>query len=547
MGLRGTALAAVGLALALPAGAQQWSARLSQPSLDHRNVSVAVSPDGGSYVTGNLEGASDDVFALRFDAGGNLEWQLAFVSPGADVQQAPVALADGGLVVSASLTGAAPTDAIALLALNPDGSARWQTVVDTPDRDALWALARDGTGFAGAGFVGRDMAVGRFDDSGAPSMLSSFAVGTSTSTATALTPTADGGLVVVGMGQAPGRADADGLVMRLDAAGAVTWALAVGRAGPEGATAVIPLGDDFIVAGQSRPVAAGPRDAWIVRITGDGSLAWHVRFAATGDELPFALAAAPDGDVVMIGWTSSFGAVGLAGWCVRVGPDGTVRWQRLTEVSGGGGPLLLTSAVVDGAGFLVAGSINDVTADLFVTTQDQRDIPRAPCLSGRGTDAFVGSPAVVVTPFTPVVTVQLFVSSDPALPMATLAHDLTCNVSCTVPGAVSDVLAGAPPLRVEPGGASLSVERLADATAYHVYADALGSWYAPSAATGTQCLLTSWRDPGDGTVGLDVSLPPGSWTVVTAANACGEGADGARSDGRERTTLGTWERCGAGP
>ena len=546
MNPRGVALAAAGLLLALRCESQQWAARLSDPSLDHRNVRVAAAPGGGTFVTGNTGGASDDVFAIRFDAGGSLDWDLAFVSPGADVQQAPLALEDGGLVVSASMAGLASTDAISLLALNADGSPRWQALVDTPDRDALFALARDGAGFAGAGLVGRDVAVARLDAAGAPWMLRSYAIGTSTSSAAALTATSDGGLVVVGTGQAPGRPDADGIVLRLDGAGDVAWAIAVGRAGPEGATAIVRLGDDFLVAGQGRPVASGPRDAWIVRIAADGSLAWHVRFAATGDEVPFALSLAPDGDVIMTGWSSSFGATGLAYWCVRVGPDGTVRRQRLIEAGPGGPPLLMTGAAASGSGFVLAGSINGTPADLVVTTQDQRDITTAPCLTGRDTDALVGSPSVVVTPFTAAVTTQPFVSSDPAIPTSPLSHVVTCDVSCAMPGEASDVRAGAPPLLVEPGGASLSLELVPAATAYHAYVDRIGSW-APSAGTGTQCLLTSWRDHGDGTIGLDVSLPVQSWIVVTAANACGEGPGGARSDGRERTTLGTWELCGPGP
>lgn len=547
MGRRKVALASLGLVLALPGEAQQWAAWLSVPSLDHRNVGVAVSRDGSAFVTGNTGGASDDVFAVRFDAGGNLEWELAFASPGVDVHQAPLALDDGGLVVSASMAGLAATDAVALLALNADGTRRWQALVDTTDSNGLHALARDGSGFAGAGFVGLDMAVARFDAAGVPSMFRSYAVGTRTSSATALAASADGGLVVVGTGRAPGRADDDGIVMKLDAAGNIAWSIAVGRAGPEVATAVVRLGDDALVAGYGRATAAGPRDAWIVRIAADGSLAWHVRFAATGDEVPWALSPAPDGDVLMTGWSSSFGTPGLAGWCVRVGPDGTVRRQRILEAGFGGPPFLLTGAAAAGNGFVLAGAVNGTTADLLVTTQDQLEVPRSPCVPWRDTDAFIGSPSVVVTPFAPVETAQAFVTSDPGIPTSPLSHVVTCNVSCSLPGEVSDVLAGAPPLLVDPGGASLSVELVAAATAYHVYVDRLGSWYAPSATTGTQCLLTAWRDHGDGTIGLDTVLPVRSWTVVTAANACGEGPAGARSDGRERTSLGSWALCGPGP
>jgi hypothetical protein len=85
------------------------------------------------------------------------------------------------------------------------------------------------------------------------------------------------------------------------------------------------------------------------------------------------------------------------------------------------------------------------------------------------------------------------------------------------------------------------------ALAYNVYADAIGSWYAPGSATGSACGLTGWTDNGDGTVTLDHALPGNSWIVVTASTACAEGPAGCGTAGTERTTLGTWELCGPAP
>jgi hypothetical protein len=114
-------------------------------------------------------------------------------------------------------------------------------------------------------------------------------------------------------------------------------------------------------------------------------------------------------------------------------------------------------------------------------------------------------------------------------------------------GEVSDTRSGEPPLRVAPRGTAVTVEREAPAAAYNVYADRIGSWYAPARATGSLCHVPAWTDNGDGTVTLDYAVPTGSWIVVTASDRCGEGPDGRDSTGRERTTLGTWALCGPAP
>jgi len=127
-----------------------------------------------------------------------------------------------------------------------------------------------------------------------------------------------------------------------------------------------------------------------------------------------------------------------------------------------------------------------------------------------------------------------------------------CEVTKTVtvlssdpPGEVSG--SGEPRLLVAPRGTAVLVEGDPEVTAYNVYADAIGSWYGPTAASGSVCGLTEWTDNGDGTVTLDYALPLNSWIVVTGSTPCSEGPAGRGSAGIERTTQGVWEFCGPAP
>ncbi len=128
-----------------------------------------------------------------------------------------------------------------------------------------------------------------------------------------------------------------------------------------------------------------------------------------------------------------------------------------------------------------------------------------------------------------------------------VAVDGMGRTSADVPplGEISDVRAGEPPLLVDRDAGSLVVERDSAAVVYNVHADALGSWYSPSAGEGSVCGITQWTDNGDGTVTLDYDIPPNSWVVVTASDACREASAGTASDGTSRDATAQWTTCGS--
>jgi len=128
-----------------------------------------------------------------------------------------------------------------------------------------------------------------------------------------------------------------------------------------------------------------------------------------------------------------------------------------------------------------------------------------------------------------------------------MGWDSDCNLPVPI-GEVSDVAGGEAPLSVPDRTSSiLVVEKQPGAVAYNVYADAIGSWYSPTAGEGSVCAVTGWTDNGDGTVTLDYQVPENSWVVVTASDACIEGPAGSGSDGVERSGTGSWQSCGALP
>jgi hypothetical protein len=142
-----------------------------------------------------------------------------------------------------------------------------------------------------------------------------------------------------------------------------------------------------------------------------------------------------------------------------------------------------------------------------------------------------------------------------APPGVTRALTITTSDGCSAtmsadsgpPCFVGEVSApGRIPLRAARAGADVALrfERRAEATAYNILGNDIGTWIA---AGGFACRATPWVDEGDGSITLGLPIPANSWFVVTASNPDGEGAAGRDSQLVERSTRPGWIGCGPAP
>ena len=214
-----------------------------------------------------------------------------------------------------------------------------------------------------------------------------------------ITATADfgGGPVAVSGSQA--------FVARYDAALALQWVRLLG-ASAVGRSVDVAANDDCVAGGAvvgmldldgQSYTSAGQGDAWIGRLrANDGTLQWLVGVGGTEDDSVTALAVAPDGDVVALGFFSGTVAVPGGGNLVSgggtdalvVGLDaaGAVRWQR--QLGG-------TGDVDTGQGGLALSPDGGVVA-LPVTYRGELEVPGIPGIAAIG--PATGDGAVVLLP-----------------------------------------------------------------------------------------------------------------------------------------------------
>jgi len=124
---------------------------------------------------------------------------------------------------------------------------------------------------------------------------------------TSYTPTADGGIVVAGLGNSYTHGVDDVLVYRLDAAGTKLWRKNYGGTGFEGANRVIQTVDGgFLVVGYSDSYTVGDRDFLLVKVDATGAKQWRRTYGGADNDYGYAVCHTPGGGYLVAGYTYSY-------------------------------------------------------------------------------------------------------------------------------------------------------------------------------------------------------------------------------------------------
>jgi uncharacterized delta-60 repeat protein len=276
-----------------------------------------------------------DVWVLKLDGSGNVVWQKTYGGTNEDEAHAIVPTSDGGYIVAGSTEsfGAGKGD-VWVLKLDGSGNVQWQKTYGGTNWDGAHAIAptSDG-GYVVAGRTesfgagGWDVWVLKLDGSGNVVWQKTYG-GTNEDEAHAIVPTSDGGYVVAGKTWSFGAGHGDVWVLKLDGSGNVVWQKTYGGTNEDEARAIVPTSDGgYIVAGSTfRRTSShtGNFDVWVLKLDGSGNVQWQKTYGGTGDEGASAIAPTSDGGYVVAGRTSSFTG-NFDVWVLKLEADGTVR------------------------------------------------------------------------------------------------------------------------------------------------------------------------------------------------------------------------------
>ncbi len=143
----------------------------------------------------------------------------------------------------------------------------------------------------------------------------------------AIAPLSDGGFIVAGQTYSFGAGDYDICLLKLRPDGTSDWIRTFGGTGWEAAEAIIPTSDgNFLVVGGTTSWGAGSQDILVFKITPSGSVSWARVYGGTGIEMAYGAIQTSDGGYAVAGYTSSVGGGEDDLLLLKLGTDGAVTW-----------------------------------------------------------------------------------------------------------------------------------------------------------------------------------------------------------------------------
>ncbi len=336
-----------------PNGSVIWAKTYGGPD-DDRAYSIAVATNGDIIVTGYYgeKWTEDngtwyittppDAWVFKLDPDGNMIWQKTYGGSGNDVAKSVVVESNGNILVGGVTDSfGAGEDDLWVLKLNPSGGVIWQKTYGRGNEEGStfgldydriivrqWndglLLVGDTTSFGANVSNTSDIWVLRLDENGNVLWQETYGGGKWDRPEDALV-TPEGDVIIAGWSYSFSVGEDDAWVLKLNSDGNILWQKTYGGKYWDYADAVTlsPNGDIIVVGGTSS-FGAGDDDVWILRLDPNGNVIWQKTYGGKGDDEAYAVALAPNGNIIVAGYTNSFGSADYDAWVLDVPLDGSV-------------------------------------------------------------------------------------------------------------------------------------------------------------------------------------------------------------------------------
>ena len=274
--------------------------------------SVWQTSDGGYVLVGYTQSwgaGSEDVYLVKTDHGGGVEWEMTFGGVGSDWGNSVQQTADGGYIIAgATQSFGAGLEDFYVIKVDPGGDVTWNRTFGGSSND-------------------HGRSVQQADD---------------------------GGYIITGYTRSFGAGRADVYLVKIDADGDLEWNRTYGGPENDDGYSVQQTNDGgYIVAGHTRSHGAGGEDVYLIKTDREGNILWNRTFGGPRGDFGRSVLQTSDGGYVIAGYTQSFGTGYEDIYLVRTDHDGNEYWSRTY----GGPELDLGSSVrqtVDG-GYIISG------------------------------------------------------------------------------------------------------------------------------------------------------------------------------------------------
>ncbi len=244
--------------------------------------SVQQTSDGGYIVagwTGSFGGGWDDIFLIKTDANGNVQWAKTYGGIGTSHERAYSVqqTSDGGYIVAGwtQSFGAGNWD-IFLIKTDANGNVQWAKTYGGTAEDVAYSIQQ----------------------------------------------TSDGGYIAAGHTASFGAGGTDVFLIKTDANGDIIWAKTYGGTSTEVAFSVQQTSDGgYILAGYT---GLGYSDVFLIKTDANGNIIWAKTYGGTFGDVAYSVQQTSDGGYIVAGVTSSFGAGNYDVFFIKTDANGDI-------------------------------------------------------------------------------------------------------------------------------------------------------------------------------------------------------------------------------
>jgi len=295
-------------------GVEEWSKTFGGTDEDW-GACLQRTADGGYVLVGttrSLGAGEEDVYLVKTDGSGELEWSSTFGGVEGDEGYCVQCTSDGGYIVSGLSHSFSEWSEIYLIKTNGGGLEQWSKTF--------------GGSFGDCGYCVRQ--------------------------------TDDDGYVVAGLSQSetgsvPSNIVDDAYLLKTDADGIEEWSNRFGREYPDAGTCVELTADGgYILAGYTRSYGAGDFNGWLIKTDAEGNEQWNRPYGENTWDRFEGVQQTPDGGFILVGMSRSWGPEGQA-WLVKTDSVGDEEWSKFFV--GNGDDWGLSVQQTSDEGYILAG------------------------------------------------------------------------------------------------------------------------------------------------------------------------------------------------
>jgi hypothetical protein len=345
--------------------------------------SLIQTSDGGYAIAGftfSFGAGEDDVYVVKLDANGNLQWTKTIGGKKEDVGSSLIQTSDGGYAIAGQTNSfGAGEDDVYVVKLDANGNLQWTKTIGGPESEIGNSLIQTSNGgYAIAGYTksfgagDRDFYVVKLDANGNLQWTKTIG-GPKEDWSSSLIQTSDGGYAIAGYTSSFGAGEQDVYVVKLDANGNLQWTKTIGGKWWDSGYSLIQTSDGgYAIAGTTYSFGAGQADVYVVKLDANGNLQWTKTIGGPGYEIGHSIIQTSDGGYAIAGYTKSLDAVDWDFYAVKLDAKGNLQWTKTIggENDDSGSSLIQTS---DGS-YAIAGSTSSFGAgdwDVYVVKLDK--------------------------------------------------------------------------------------------------------------------------------------------------------------------------------